>query len=65
MEIGLLEKDDTRPSDKAKEKVANGIKWTKAGQIEPASFGMRPISFMQKGMPSLICLVSVPSCQGG
>lgn len=36
VEIRLLEKDDTQPSDEAKEKVANGIKWAKAGRTDRA-----------------------------
>lgn len=36
VEITLLEKDDTKPPPKAKEKVASGIKWAKQGRLERA-----------------------------
>lgn len=36
VEIALLEKDDTKPPPKAKEKVASGIKWAKQGRLERA-----------------------------
>lgn len=36
VEITLLEKDDTKPNSKAKEKVAKGIKWAKQGRLERA-----------------------------
>ena len=36
VEITLLEKDDTKPPPKAKEKVAKGIKWAKQGRLERA-----------------------------